>query len=448
MKKQLIFCFVLTLLFAPFSYSQTPFNVEEYLPANTLMKMEVTNGKDFCENIRSLGMWKMFQTPEWKAFFATIPKQLFQKIEQKKKAFESQFGLNFDSLKKTFSGQLSISLIDLKFSPMGPPMPVALIAMDLGKEKDNFSKFLMDMAKKTGMPIQSTQLHGYTLTEIPAGPVPVYLTFFGSTMLICNDKQFLEIMLDPKKKIQTNLAKDKQYLAVKKQVLAGHCGAFVYVNVKEARALAMEFLGEKAKQVNQMLKMSGIDGIDAVALGTSVRDAQVTESLYVYTPKGRTGILGKSIPSMSIGNSLTKYIPEQLIGFSHASVDVKGIYDLATNLMKMFSPRDFRGFTQMIQEFEKETGIKVADFLASLGTELLFTTSFSGGLIPDFGFSFALEDSKKFQDAFTKILRFVPKNIITQYNGMVKALPILTLVQEESQFHLHQQSQSVQIEFS
>lgn len=400
-------------------WAQQDFQAENFLSEKTLLYLGVTNGKEVCEQARSLGLAKFFEDEEWQAFYKTVPPQFLDEAKRQIKKMEQMFGVTLQDLEDMCSGAMSLALVDVvagEGSPM--PQPIILLSWDFGKDKDRLAKIFERIRKQmyqmSRMPIteNTEEVHGFALTTIETQQMPLALTYFGNTMLLCTDKNYLETLLATKEEIPNSLAKSKQYSQVKKQLLQGAPGAYLYLNLKDIRSLALNFaapfLGPKAEQVQAGLQLSGLDKFDAIGVGVSFREKHVVESFYFYTPQGRTGVLGALLPSTETAKELLDHLPQNVIGFSHGSFDFALLYEKGIEILKGVYPPGYDMFLQQKNEWEARLGVKLEDLLQSLGKEYLLSFNFSQSFIPDIAFQWTLNDAKKFQENIKKLIQFVP----------------------------------------
>ena len=394
-------------------YAQEKFDAEQQLPAKTLLYASLTNGKKFLEELKTTGIFQLFSSQEWQDFFKTIPPQYLEEFHKNKAMAEDQFGIQLETLLSTLEGQISLSVAGVAEGRM--PLPQVAFTWDLGEQKEVVAKFLVNLRQQLfrmdrKFKEDTTTIGKYEVSII-ATPlkVPVYLTYKGTTLILCSDRNLLDTLLADGP-TQDNLAGDAQYQHVKKQLLQDRAGKLLYLNFKEIRQLAIEKSGRKGKEIEQMLAMVGLDSINAAGFGLSACDGQVVEALYAYTPQGRTGLLGSILPTTQNEGKLTPFIPDNLLGLQHGFIDFAGIYQSLTGLMQQVAPREYQGFMEMKKGIEAEFGLSLEeDVLKVLGNEFLITINFSGGLLPDVALQLTLQDTEKFRALMDKMLTIVPK---------------------------------------
>lgn len=409
-----LFLLVVMALSMPCLWAQAKFNAEEMLPAKTLLYASITDGKKLCEDMQQLGLWQLFQSREWQDFFATLPAEYMQQFEMQKKMVEEQLGMPVAKMLEIFHGQISLAVVGMA---EGAPVPIVVLTWDLGAQKETFAQLfaavrqqLYPMAK--GMSEDNIVIDGHPVVMIMT-PVkmPVFLTYVDTTMVVCSDRNFLETLIVAGKKTAEPLATYPAYARVKKELLGERAGKILYANVKAIAELGLAMAGpRKQQQIAPILEMSGLNKLEALGLGVSFRNGQVAESIYLYTPEGRTGILGGIVPALYNEGLLASYMPENVIGFNHGCVDLLGMYKTYMGLFEQIAPREYQGLMQMKQGFEEDFGVSLEqDILAAIGNEYLSSFSLSGGIIPDFAIQFAVKDMEKFRATLDKLLAVVPK---------------------------------------
>lgn len=425
MLKKIAILLILALSMSFIAKAQETFNVEDVLPSKTFLFGTNPNCKKYCEEMQTSGLYQMFTSKEWEPFLQTLSPEVLQMMKQQRSMIEQQLEISLDDLLGMFtkSGQIGIAVVDVKMSEQMPqPMPIILVSWNLAEVKDQFVSFFDKTRQKVyGMApvkIEETkyQSNGYDVTIINT-PVPVFFTYVGTTLLICSDKDYLESVLANTQKREDCLSNCSQYQTVKANALKDRAGELLYVNTKSIRDFAMKMVNPQ--QVQPMMQMWGLDTLDAIALGVSYKNKQVVESIYLYTPQGRTGLLAEMLPSCEADQKLVQFMPNKLFGFSHGFIDFVKHYDSTFKMVQMFSPE----FTPMLEEIKKaveaKLGIDLKETLSTIGNEYLFTISCSGGLIPDVALQFSLKDMAKFQETFQKLLVLIPEKYRYQvaWNG-------------------------------
>jgi hypothetical protein len=210
-------------------------------------------------------------------------------------------------------------------------------------------------------------------------------------------------------KHEKSLASSAQYQAVKKRALRGQSGILFYANAERLMQIGMQMSGQ-GEQAKQMIDMIGLNTLKAIGAGLHFKNSQVVESLYIYMPGERTGILGKILPSKPASTNLEKYIPEDLIAFRHSHFELEGLVEAVLEALQMFAPRQYQQFTQMEEQFNSQLGLNLRkDVVYNIGSEYLFSLSFSGGLIPDVGIQLSLKDVEVFTNSIKKLMQMIPK---------------------------------------
>ena len=454
MQRRLLFqSFPILAMLVVFSFSsmvaaQEAFDMEKLLPANTLLYASVTDGKAYCEDMRTTGLWQLFSSDEWKEFFKTVPPEICQMLRGQQQEMEGQLGLTLKDFHNAFQGQVALAVIDVNLeAPM--PLPQIIFGWDLGTQKEKFAEVLekLKMQFQDMLHIETYEVHGQAVTQIITPDFPVFFTYMGSALVVCTDKNYLESIIDPQFKSDNPLATSKPFQTVKTQLLQGKTGEFLYFNVERAMQIASQ-LAPPAQfaQLQQILKMTGVDSLEALGGGATFREGQVTESFYFYTPKGRVALMGSLFPAKATKQDLVKFFPARILGFNHGFLDLAEMYATANHLFKTFNPRDYQGFLGMKQGMEEEFGINLEqDILGTLGNEYLMSLSCSLGLLPDLALQISLKDQERFKQALNKILATIPQenrfqvtwqgheftyfNFSTKYNP--KAVAPAILVEDE-----------------
>lgn len=402
-----LFTILIVLLVFPFNTFSDDFNAADYISDGTLLYVEMENGQKFCEQMREIGLWQLFSSDEWKAFFDTIPPEFVQLIRGQQKQFEMQAGVTLKDVAEAFSGHFSIAAMDVMPGPM--PMPAVLLSWDMGKQADKVSTMLLQMYQGLvpGAQKEEYEYNGQTVYQLATPAMPAYCAVMNNVLLLSTSKTHLEAVLSGKHK--SSLQSYPRYQEIKKRTLRGRSGLFVYANAERMIQMGVQMSGQ-AQQVQPMIDMIGVDALKGIGTGFYFKSSQVVESFYLHMPGERKGILGKVLPSKPASKNLEKYIPEDLIGFRHSHFELRGLIDAGLEALQMFAPRQYQQFVGMEEQFNQQLGVNLReDVVYNIGDEYLSTVSLSGGLIPDFAIQFSLKDPAVFTTAIEKLLQMVPK---------------------------------------
>jgi hypothetical protein len=418
------------------------FSIERALPEKTLAFMTITDIHEYLFNdFNNTGLYKMFSSPEFQALYKTlnVPTEKLENI----KHFEQMLGVSLDEVKDLISSykQFSIAIVDFPF----PPIPSVVISLDLGTKKQEFIT-VFDKLKRLS-PFSETPIKFNEQTIIMLHtPMPIYFTYIDNTLVICSDKNLIESMITTPA-LEASLSTSNSYKAVKENVLRGQHGELLYVNLAGVREIILKKLEMDYKQEDEenkkketfedilaKIEQSGLNGLDAFAIGSIIKNKQIVETLYLYTPKGRTGVLNELFPVGNLTNALTPFIPKKIMALSHGFLDLSSLYTTGLEIFQLVNPGYYEDFKTELNEMEGHLSISTAEFFKSFGKEFLFTMSCSGGLIPDVALQMTLDNKEKFEEIMTKLMTLVPRenlysftwndHKITYFNFSTKRNPI------------------------
>jgi len=429
----LLIAVILSVL--PLAQPLSSFNPEAILPDQTLVVASITNGNQFCQELRTTKLWNLWQDKEWQEFFAALPLgDALQEWEKNKAKAEKELGISLESLHQTLAGQMMVAVPQLELGKD----PVVVISWDLGQAKDQFSKFFDQIRKKGrrgNKPEKTENKYGLTIVTVE-GPKPVQFTYVGNTLVVCNDSQYFSNILNPQFVQAQPLAQSLQYNTVKQQLLQGHHGAYLYINTQAILKLLEGPAGDNP-QIQQALmlgQMIGIHKFAALALGLSFRNGQVTESFYLYTPEGREGLVAKLVPSKTTPQTLISSLPENPILFEHGPLYINELYQTWKELFSSFNPEEYQYAEKEIAKVEELLGFRLDEVFAAIGDEYLLVVSCNGGLVPDISFQITLKDPAKMQFALQKLCALAPAKFqrtvnwqghtLTYFNFSTKREPI------------------------
>ncbi len=424
MKKYPIFFFIALSLFSVSLSAEVSFRAQEVLPESTLVYVEVTDAKALCQDMRNSKVGKMFASEEWKTFWGSVPPEFQQMIQMQVKNMEKQAGYGLTDLHRALGGQISLAVVDLQ-----PPhfLPQIFFSWDLGKEKDRFSSFFSHLRAQAGLPEEKYEFEGNWISVISTPAMPIFMTYIANHLVITNNKEHLESIFRGTY-LRNTLSASQNYLNVKQKVLGGRNGKLVYINMRQAWELVRQHAPPQAQsQIGQIVGMTGADGVEAIGIGSSFRSGQVSESIYLYTPQQRYGLIGDLLPVSQNPQKLLAYLPENVYTIHHSTLDWAHYYETLTRLLQTFEPREYRGLKQSEKFLEKEFGLSLQEFLKTLGHEILLTTSPSKGWLPDLVLQVSLKEPALFQEALGKILSAVPSPFLQKFHWAGHDIQYLSL---------------------
>lgn len=396
-------CVAMILLMCMFPYAQD--HTTDLLPESTMLYWELDNGKTFCEQMREIGVWQLFASEEWRAFFATIPPEILDLIGGQQEQLQQQFGLSVQDVLGAVSGHMSFAVVDIAMQPA--PMPIAVLTWDMGSQKDKVSSLLGNFLSMAVPPeaLENYEYNGYSITTIPAPQLSIHFTYVGSRLVVCTDKNYLEQYLTGRS--EYSLANNSSYQSVKEHSLRNRSGVLLYANVQRIVDFVVSMEGEDSRQI---LDMIGLNSIQSLGLGMYFNNGQIVENMYVHMPGEKTGFLGKLLPTGPVSTELERFIPGDLIGFRHGFIDLNGLINTALEALQMFAPREYKQFSKMEKGFNSQLGVNLREqLIGNLGTEYLYSMSFSGGLIPDIAFQITLKDEEAVKNALAALFTMVPE---------------------------------------
>ncbi len=389
------------LFIASMAMAQLPdtWKLENVLPSHTFALLGINENGNLCEAMRNSNITKFLQEKECQDLLASVPEELLQRVPK-------------DQIKQALKllGPMWFSVVEVKSE-----IPTALFVWDTKGNPELFAGLFEQLKQKAYAKAQLSETviekYGYSITIVEKAKLPLCFTFAGSYFLLCTNLEYLSEILDPNYQQANPLSGSEQYKKVKQELMQGNPGAYVYLNLKDIRTFALENLQEhpKFEQLQMLLDLSGLNAVDALALGFSLRNGQIAESFYLYTPQGRTGILGKLLPGLQVPQTLTAYIPEKTLALEHGPLNLWTLYETWTELMKSMKPEEYEMVMKHLQKMEQEFGINLEEFLKSLGDEYLWTISCSNSLLPDVSFNISLKDPEKMKQIIAQLLKLVPE---------------------------------------
>ncbi|WP_372369834.1 hypothetical protein [Candidatus Uabimicrobium sp. HlEnr_7] len=379
------------------------YNTAEIVSDSTTLYVEINDGSKLYKEMKTTGVWQLFLSKEWQAFFQTMPSEIFEATTKIREEIESKLDSSLSDAVMSFSGHMSIA-VDNNFN--------ISISWDLGNQKEKIISSLKKLYIENvpGANILVHKVNDHNVYELVAtNSKSAFYSVVENTLLTSTDKDFFAKAFT--KQVKNSLADLPMYQNIKKKTIKEKDGAFLYVNPTSIIEWAEKSLG---KHVASIMKTMGVNSIQSLGAGLYFENGQVVETLQVYMPE-RHGLLKEIIPTTTASRSLEKFIPQNLISLHHGYINLKSTKDIFYKILNDFSPNTYNEFIKTEQQINDQLGINIDEALADLGTEYLFTISFSNGLLPDVALQLSLTNLEKFKSLLNKISQAIPEN--TCYNS-------------------------------
>ncbi len=424
MNKKILIVLLFVAFLAPIFAQVGKFELEKVLPSTTLAVAGTNNAAQLYQEFLNSKIWNLITDKEFKSFFDSFAEKPLEKIQQAKEQIQymlnqKQTGINLDELYQVLGGELLLAVVEV-----GNGQPTVILSWDLGSQKENIEKTIKTLLQQMGKRGQATITNsfGYDISTIPGAKrgETISFVYIGTKIVISNSLEYLQKVLDPNYVLEDNLANSNQYVVSKKQVLQGYAGKFVYINTKAILEFVTQMFSGNPKfdQGKAIAELVGLDKIHAITLGASLRNGAVAESLFFFTPEGRTGLLGKALPNIVAPQNLIPYIPEKVIALEHGPLYLGQLYRDIMEFLKQVDKREYERALRDLEGVKQEFGMTVEEILDAVGNEYLLTVNCSGGFIPDIALQIAVQDTEKMQKFIDGLLGWVPEKM--QYNVQYK----------------------------
>jgi len=378
------------------------FNLAEHVPANTLIYASLGEGAKCMDEFQKLGLWQMLADDEVQALLEN-----FGNMQCAVNSTMENMNFTSEDIKELFNGEIALAITEVAL--IGMPMPMVVLAWDMGKTKEKIAEQLDQMLPMvTGnMGYEEVVLHGQKVHKfvIPMLQVPMLVTFAGNALMLTNNQVYLEKVLSSDVTCEASLAEDAHYKAVLAKAKADRAGIHVYLNTEKIVELAYTIVPEAYHGAIKLgLETSGFNNLQSIMSTMTFANGEFVETFYMYFPNGKSGLMGEIFPDVPGSKKLLNHLPAKFLSIEHGNFHWNQLYTAVKKMILDNGP----ALWDMVTEQEKKYNISFDKLFASIGTEYLSTISCSGGLIPDVAMQLVCQDVEGMKQFMESVLALIP----------------------------------------
>jgi hypothetical protein len=408
----------LALVLTGAGLAQDPVRLRSYLPADTLIYLEVPNLGQALDALQKHPFAALLEDREVKAFL----EPLMGRIEAGQAQVQEALGITVKQLLALLRGRLEVAFVGVTGVNGNTEGDWALLLDVAGHEETARQVIgrLVEMAKADGAQITPAKLGEVDCWQLDLGKrLKTYGFFAGGAFYLGTDRSRSMQIIAGRSDVANPFDRDPSLQAVAAKVKAGEAHAFYYANVAKLLALIMEEApaGELNQDVfNKLLHRLGADDLRGLG-GSLTLDARgVTEIIHVGLPAERRGLLS-IYDTMRPGLTFPSRLAAGTVLYYGVKLDFLKAYDVlvdvVTGTLEDLSPAELDQVDKVLHQAESgEWGFKLReDLLASLGEEVSISVGLprAGGFIPDVLLTTTLRDPAKFAGLLEKVEKLLPE---------------------------------------
>lgn len=382
-----------------------PLRSEDLLPSGTYLFVKCSGIDQLIAERETLDLFKIWKEPEIQAFFADALEVIPELLEE-----EEYSTFPFQEVWNLCRGEIGIALCrEQPIYELGAA-PAAAITLDLGTHGDAFIGPFSDLlgrfawARSWEQGSKEYQGHEIQTLHMPREGIAVFYTFLENHLVVTLDGALLEDILDRRLHGKPHLADDPNFSRCLSKAAGDGVDFLVYADVKTLLNIVKPLL---PLDLETGLDVLGCSRAEALCAASTLQGGGSRDSFYLACPGEKTGLLAALSPRPVSGAALSRTPPDTLFFFAMA-MEGDALLKTANAFLEKVLPAYHEIFRQWLGEFQQATGLDLEyDILGSLGGEVThFVSMPSGGMtmIPDFFFTYTIEDTEAFKTVLDKFL--------------------------------------------
>jgi len=377
---------------------------EAILPEDNALFIKCSGINQLLADGRTLDFVKLWMDPEVKDFFSeaieAIPDELPEGDEPR---------IPYKELWSLCRGEVAFALMSGLSNESEAPIPSMVLCLEMGTGNETFleaiQSFLNDFAWSWNLTQEKVEYKGIEIHSV--GPLARGLGFhrckIENLFLAALNQNDLKNIIDRHLDDQPALADNPVYLKSLERVAGESIDLLAFFHFTPFLKIVKPFL---SYNLENWLKILGLDQVQALCLATSIESGGSRDSLYINCPGEKGGILKALSPKPFSSSALKQASPDTLI-FLGLTLDLKMLLKEAEMVMQNALPAFLEAYSSFKESMKTQMNLDLEEeVLPILGQEFSFclTMPRSGGMFPDYMFSFSVEDDEGFSAIQDKLL--------------------------------------------
>jgi len=388
----------------PRAAAQEPRVSERMLPADTVVAVFLRDGNATAERWPGTALCEVLRTPEMKEMLAPLAASL-----RKAASLQGPLPTPLSALAPLLKGEVGVGAA-VRFGAQGPaPFFQAVLRPADPQQARQVLETWIAAAEEMKLATREPAPEGTTMLRLKGKAFLAYSFVEGVALVtLCPRDSAAPVhqeMLSRSTNPQGGLARDEEYLAVRKRLGAEpegwmYVGAFSWLARNQA-ALPM---------VAPILQSLGVAGVRGCVAGCTIEDRGFRTRLFIHiTPEpGQAAAQARLITREDLA-----LVPGDVVAFSMGPMDLPGLYDKVTGWLGMIPPPKGPKAAEAIRKVEQVIGMSIRqDLLPLFGDRYLYfapePSSPAGGRAALF---LSIRDRKQAAEKATKLLATLARAI-------------------------------------
>ncbi len=295
----------------------------------------------------------------------------------------------------------------------GPPIPSAVLMVDLGKDHAAFAKHLEAVIEGVGaMPMLTHKdISGVPFrTFRPGEGAPlIALGYVGNVLMLTIGDDMpakcIDVVTGKAKSLATNAA----FLAAHEQVGGANEQATLYVDVKTIKKIALPLAanasGTPLADINKIIAALGFDRLTSIVAATRIVDRGLYTQTRIVSPAPHRGVMMLAASSSGLTLDDMALVPADADFVATCKMNPAKLLAELRRVVTAIDPNADAEIGGKLAEADKKLGFSLTDdLLGQLGDQWTFVMSRSlGGPLTGMAMIVDIKDTKRFTASMAKI---------------------------------------------
>ncbi|MHC4871701.1 MAG: hypothetical protein ACYTFY_07640 [Planctomycetota bacterium] len=429
-------CLIVTILLLQTAFGRTAaaatqtkplgrIHLENLLPVNTLFYCRTFDLSSLDKAVDKTSIGKLKNHPEISEFIdmLTIKKEEFiDRLVKERSVDRPMVG-------RILNGQYSIAFHGIDPATGSPLIYLAVSFPDKPDREKLFNalKGLAWVNLSSHIPAQEIKMSGTTVLNLPMPGVNStffkennYFALLSNLLVMTTSKEGLKLLIDNynNHSMAKTLAGDELFSKVYKNSHTSKNGSFVFLNTRVAVPI-IKFMS--SPETGKLIDAIGLPAVDAFGFSINFPGEGMRHTLYLHSPRERTGILKVLKPAGGI-EKISSIVPVQTSDLFSAKVDLSALYEEfprlldSLSLARGFDLKNAFGLNMLADKNDALFGVKAETIIKTLGSYVTIHSGPAGAVI-----RFENADTENFE----KIISFMEKKMQNSFTSISEGEKII-----------------------
>jgi hypothetical protein len=388
-----------------------PFQLARYVPARSFAFARVPDIAAIQKAISRTSIARILADGEVREFIEPLLGLLQTKFDEVK----NEEGIDLLDVATCFRGEVALALVRLDLA-RGAPYPELVLSIDTRENRAKAEKYLgilIEQIREDNKKLKVTEreVRGHKIRVIEDGRTRLDFTFLGNTFVLASMASTMDGVINAW--AGGDAAALEGYplheASMRRVRSTGTPVIELFVNMQEI----LSVFGEALAPYESILAETGVTGIRALTLCSTIEGASFTDRIHIHAPGEKRGIF-KLLSPKAIDHEVFRQVPESALYVAAGAYDIAGIWDEVMRVLATVQPDVFADVCARVEDAEKVLGFELKKHLIdSLGGDALVYASMprGGGLIPEVVLSISVKDQGTLETCVDKSLEVLRQNV-------------------------------------